>query len=159
MVNSGMRYYTFSDAPDDPDQEYWYRAEHKHDASFDLDGNWVHSSDWCKMYQYKVIKHTPKGVWLDVHGDKTFVLGTARKQFAVPTKELAYLDFLYRSDRYVGIYKARVRTRETAMAHAIGKLRDLDVEIPKRCQHIVEELDNRSPDMVIQLPSLLRGKR
>lgn len=150
---------TFADAPNDPDQEYWYRVDHYHGASFDSDGDWQRSYDTCKIQKFKVISHTPKGVWLDVYGEKKFVLGTSRKQYAVPTEELAYLDFLYRSNRYVNMMQARIKARQESMMDAVGSLRRLDVEIPRRYQHIIDKLNEAEPIPKINIKSLMRGSR
>lgn len=65
-----------------------------------------------RLHKFKVLKETPKGVWIRYHGDfsdKRFVLSTARKRFACPTKEEALESFLARKTRQRGIYQARLR--------------------------------------------------
>lgn len=69
--------------------------------------------------EYKVVKVTPKGVWLDIHMDKPrFVCLTTVKQFAHPTKEQAVKSFQARKNRQAKIYRARLERAERAAAKA-----------------------------------------
>lgn len=67
------------------------------------------------MRQYKVIKLTPKGVWLcEVIGDfmspdQRFVRRTARKRFACPTIEEATESFIARKQRQAKILTSQAR--------------------------------------------------
>ena len=66
--------------------------------------------------EYAVTKRTPKGVWLDCYGNRRFVLTSARKQFASPTREAAYVCFLARKKRQLKILTAQVRNVREAIA-------------------------------------------
>lgn len=66
--------------------------------------------------EYPVLKETPKGVWLSLGlGDSRFVRHSARKQFASPTKELAFESFVARKRRQVSILSARLNGAEQAL--------------------------------------------
>jgi hypothetical protein len=99
--------------------EYWYRYENRTvstgwDSDYEVStGSRVEVSLW----KFRVLKHTPKGVWLQryvVYGDKRFVLRDARKRFACPTIEEALASFIARKDRQIRIHTARLREAEEA---------------------------------------------
>ena len=70
-----------------------------------VEGAWFRYEDsigygpeiWLR--QFRVIRTTPKGVWLDDYGRERFVLNDAHKRFAYPTIELARKSFLIRKRR------------------------------------------------------------
>ena len=68
-----------------------------------------------QLSQYPVIKYTPKGAWINVYGDKKFVLLSAKKRYACPTKEEALECFMYRKKRQLSILNAKVRQVEHAI--------------------------------------------
>lgn len=68
--------------------------------------------------RYRAIKHTPKGVWLDVCGDKRFVLKSAKKRFACPTKLDALESFLARKNRQIAICQWRIDDARKALKKA-----------------------------------------
>ena len=74
--------------------------------------------------KYKIIRRTPKGVWiryydnliaLDEDKNKKFVLLTARKKFACETKEEARKSFIARKKRQIEILKAHLEQAETSL--------------------------------------------
>ena len=69
------------------------------------------------LYSYPVTKQTPCGVWLELlyGGGKRFVLTSARKRFACPTKEEALESFKARKRRQVRILRARLDEAERAL--------------------------------------------
>jgi hypothetical protein len=69
-------------------------------------------------HQYPVVKTTPKGVWLNVYGDRRFVLNEARKRFACPTVELAHESFKARKKRQIKIYESRIKDARQALVLA-----------------------------------------
>jgi hypothetical protein len=78
------------------------------------------------LRRFRVMKHTPKGVWLDLTwGKRRFVLNDSRKRFAHPSKEEARDSFLARKGRQVRILEARLEIAREALKHAevldIGK--------------------------------------
>lgn len=104
------------------DVEHWWRAEDRRYADYD---------PWAEFEQptsshlaveircYPVVRHTPRGVWLDCgFGGKRFVRGDAVKQFAVPTRELALADLIARKKRHVAGAQARLRRAEEHLAAA-----------------------------------------
>jgi hypothetical protein len=69
---------------------------------------------------YRVLKYTPKGVWLSLgHStDKRWVSKSSRKQFACPTKELALESFKARKRRQISIYAGRLGNAKEALEMA-----------------------------------------
>ena len=67
-----------------------------------------------RLLTYPIKSRTPKGVWLDMgFGDRKFILLTARKRYACPTKEEALASFVARKERQadiLGSQLARVNT-------------------------------------------------
>lgn len=74
--------------------------------------------------EFYVLKHTPCGVWIESRfgSIKRFVLMSARKRYACPTKEEALVSFIARKKRQRGIYQARLEQVEEALAIAIAML-------------------------------------
>ena len=70
------------------------------------------------IHRYPIIKRTPCGMWIDVYGDKKFVLLTATKQFACESIELAKQSFVARKKRQLAIYQAKMRKVVAALALA-----------------------------------------
>lgn len=72
--------------------EVWYRY-------FDLIG-WENAKP--RLQECKVLRHTPRGVVLDFYGEEKFVLSTARRRWAYPTKELALDSYIQRKRKQIG---------------------------------------------------------
>lgn len=105
--------------PLSPDSEVWYRYQDSLRAGSyidDFESMIGPSQVVVTLYKYRVIKHTPKGVWLEHRGGKKFVLKEARRRFAAPTVVEAKRDFIARKNRQIGIYSARIETAEKALA-------------------------------------------
>jgi hypothetical protein len=96
--------------------ELWWRAKDKRYADYDPWAEFEQpTSSHCKieLSSYPVLRHTPKGVWIDIgFGCPQFILGTAAKQYAVPTKELALQDLIARKKRHVWCCAARLKRAE-----------------------------------------------
>ena len=68
-------------------------------------------------YSLPVLKHTPKGVWLETpSGSWRFVLNGAHKRFACPTWEAAKESFTARKNKQIKIYQNRVANAKRALA-------------------------------------------
>ena len=65
--------------------------------------------------QFRVVKETAKGVWLDVYGRQRFVLQAARKRFACPTRAEALESYRARKRRQVGLLRTRLKLVELAL--------------------------------------------
>jgi len=102
----------------DPEKTYWYRYENKVYAPPVDEFDRVCGEGLMKviLYRWEVVKHTPKGVWLELWGQKRFVLNRSRRRFACPTKDEARVSFIARKTRQAGIYEARARTARQAVA-------------------------------------------
>lgn len=110
-------YVQISDGKHAPEgMEVWWRAEDRRYANYDPWAEFDQPSGshlQLTLTPYFVDRHTPKGVWLrGILGDRTFVLGTATRQFAVPTRELAIRDLIARKKRHVEGCKARLARAE-----------------------------------------------
>lgn len=89
-----VKVYENDNYPYDDVADAWYRYE-------DHPGyDWA--SPEIRMRRLRVIRHTPKGVWLDDWSVPRFVLNDARKRYAYPTKELARESFLKRKRKQLG---------------------------------------------------------
>ena len=66
---------------------YWYRYRDEYFREGDV-----------RIFEQvlKVLKETPKGVWLNDSGNRRFVLRDARKRFACPTRQEALESFIAR---------------------------------------------------------------
>jgi len=70
---------------------------------------------------YKVLRHTPKGVWISMYGgisystEQKFILLSARKRFACPTVEEALVSFKARKQRQIKILKGQLKQAEEAL--------------------------------------------
>jgi hypothetical protein len=101
--------------------EVYYRYEN-HNVSLEVDpetgeshGHGVHVT----LDEYLVLRHTPKGVWLDM-GQMVgrFVRYDARKKFAHPTREEALSSFQERKRRQIKILSGRLRDARAALTIA-----------------------------------------
>ena len=97
--------------------EYWYRCEDYRTAAplDEFDNPVGQGSLHVKMRRLKVLKHTPKGVWLDDYGNRKWVSKDAKKQFACPTLEAAKHSFIMRKKRQCQILQARLKTATEAL--------------------------------------------
>jgi len=104
-------------------EEFWYRYEDRsYSTIIDADREIFGSEVKLECRQYRVIKHTPKGVWLDVYGRKRFVLNSAIKRFACSTRVLALESFIARKDRQIGIYTSRLMQAKQMRQEALRRL-------------------------------------
>lgn len=98
--------------PPPPPAEVWWRAEDRRYANYDPWAEFEQPSGShlvLHLTPYMVTQHTPKGVWLKGSmGEKHFVLGSATKQHAVPTIELAIKDLMARRKHHVAMCQARL---------------------------------------------------
>lgn len=108
--------------------EVWYRYDNYTTASADKHGKILSTQVHIHCTDYRVIKTTPKGVWLGdewlghVTGPKRFVLRDARKRFACPTKKEALESFLARKKRQRSILSAQISDVADAIALAETEL-------------------------------------
>lgn len=105
--------------PPSPDSEVWYRYQDSLRAGSyidDFESMVGPSQVVVTLHEYRVLRHTPKGVWIAHWGGKKFVLKEARRRFAAPTVAEAKRDFIARKNRQISIYAARIGTAEKALA-------------------------------------------
>jgi len=55
------------------------------------------------MFAYRILRKTPKGVWIKTEWNKPdkFILNSARKRWAYPTRELARNSYRIRKERQI----------------------------------------------------------
>lgn len=79
----------------------------------------------CKIHyiEVPVTKTTPKGHWVDFHGTRKFILSTARKKWAYPTRHEAIESFIAKKKRQIGILDAQSREAKSLLDMAL-KMRE-----------------------------------
>lgn len=98
--------------------EKWYRVESRRYAVYDEYGDsWGFTPVKLVTLSYDVVKHTPKGVRLDIG---RFVLHEAKKQWASPTLEAAMNHFAERRKAEIRILKGRLSIAERALELSIA---------------------------------------
>lgn len=106
-------------------EKFWYRAYtkvEKTSVAFDPDGDLfiLERDRWevlVHIERFKVLKHTPKGVWLEVDYQRKFVLREAFKRFATPTPEEAIDSLRARKVRRLKFLERDLRNEKLAMEY------------------------------------------
>ena len=89
---------------------------------------WVGYETYLKRYE--VVKETPKGYWIMVHGMRKFVLkGSNGKRFAYETVEAALNAFKIRTTRCIGILTGQLKAAQGYLNH-VNSI-DIEKEVPK----------------------------
>jgi hypothetical protein len=102
--------------------EVWYRYLRAYDGSISLFESSNEENKKIQLQELKVIKTTPKGVWLfdeRFYKDR-FVLFDSHKQYACKTIEEAKTSFLKRRLKQIEILKGQLKVAETDL-HAAQK--------------------------------------
>lgn len=104
----------------------WYRYEDRRYGSVNEFDEVDHVYVKLQMTDFKVTKVTPKGVWVSAGGMCTprFVLLTANKRYAAPSKEEALASLLARKAR-------QMRILETQLGHAKSAVTLAQLELAK----------------------------
>lgn len=111
--------------------DVWYRYESHLEGTGYVDqfDNYIHGSSYVKLdlYEYEVLRRTPKGVWLKRFMDKPrFVLNEGRKKFAHSTTEEALDAFIHRKNYYINLLNIRRENAEKAVLLAQQALNKLE---------------------------------
>lgn len=88
--------------------DIWYRFEQRsYSHAVDEWGDRFETRTELQLHRFKVLKVTPKGVWLNLNcfGNKRFVLFTSRKRFACATLAEAKESFRARKARQIRIHQ------------------------------------------------------
>lgn len=96
--------------------EHRYRFQDKRYADYDRWAEYDQPSTSTlvvEVVKFEVVKHTPKGVWLD---NGRWVSNHTKKQFACPDIHKAYTSFIARKDRQVLIHSARLKDAKKAIS-------------------------------------------
>lgn len=67
------------------------------------------------LHTYPVVKHTPKGTWIEHCFGRKFVLRGARRKYAHPTKEEALESFRARKRSQIRILRNKLERAERAL--------------------------------------------
>ncbi len=102
------------------DGTYWYRFSESVTYNIKFDSYFLElCSVKLKLEEYKVIKKTACGVWINLGvGEKKFVLEKAKKRWACPTIEEALISFEYRKRKQVKILKDQLEISSKALVAA-----------------------------------------
>lgn len=107
--------------------EFWYRVkEQRYSSCMCEDICSCPTTTRVEVEKFRVVKTTPKGVWLS-SGFSTvkeyqilrWVKNDSKKKYACPTVEEAYKSFFRRKERQIKILKSRLNQAEEALE--IGK--------------------------------------
>lgn len=99
-------------------EKVWYRIEDRLYSTCSID------AAGCEQYgtsvgivtsKFMVLKHTPKGVWLDIIGGRRWVSRESHKRFACPTLEEARESFRARKARQIRILRKQISNIEHAL--------------------------------------------
>ena len=98
-------------------KDLWYRCEVRHYSIADEWGDHEYTNTQVVWTTYEVARYTNKGVWLyTAFSGEQFVLGTAKKQLACPTKETALADAIARKKRHIAGCQARLSSAEADLS-------------------------------------------
>jgi hypothetical protein len=103
------------------DPEYYYRYETRLEGTGYIDESGDYRPGYgtnlfIELRKYVVVRETLKGVWIDkpFFGEK-FILNSARKRFAYPTKEEAWESFKRRKRRQMAIVMQQLVCAKVAL--------------------------------------------
>lgn len=94
----------------------WYRFEIRNIEEPFLGAPDVKVAIECEAYP--VTKETDRGVWLNYFGERKFVLKTATKRFAYPTRGEALKGFYFRKRRHAQILHWQLKVASAAEREA-----------------------------------------
>ena len=79
-------------------------------------------------YQFRVIKETPCGFWIDMFSDKKkWVSKVAKKRFAYPTRLEASVNFIARKNRQIRILTGQIQRAEDALHYFPMDVKNMEV--------------------------------
>jgi len=104
----------------------WYRYRDYRVAPYinEFGENVGRSKTEIALEAFRVIKHTPKGVQLDIDNETRFVRINSNKRFACPTIKEAKISFVARKKRQFKILKAQIESVKEALEKAEGLKED-----------------------------------
>jgi hypothetical protein len=103
-----------------PELGYLIRCEaRRYSVLLDQFDNYGTSAPRLEVKRFPILRRTQRGAWIDVWGDKRFVLLTARKQYASETEEEAKQQFIHRKRRQIKILASRLRDAKEDLALAV----------------------------------------
>lgn len=87
------------------------------------------------LLQYRIVKITSKGCWIDHFGEKKFILSSAHKRWAYPTKTEALTSFRKRKERQVSLLQAQLKSAEAYLQKAKELEKEAQLLMPSRSPH------------------------
>lgn len=99
------------------EDKYLYRYEEvKYSRGCDAFDNPYPGYDLkVSLWEHKILRRTPKGVWIDDFSTEKFVLLSARKKFACETKEDALESFKRRKQKQIRILESQLEGARLAL--------------------------------------------
>jgi hypothetical protein len=95
---------------------YLFRYDESLEAvSMDEDFHSTSTRVVVDLATFPIVRRTAKGCWIETCGARRFVLQTAHKQYAWPTRELALESFVIRKQLYVKYLRKRLDIQQTAL--------------------------------------------
>jgi hypothetical protein len=108
------------------EHEYWYRARaNVHTMAYDIwTDDWFRTAPRFELLfdEYRVLKHTPCGVQLEVDYRSRFVNRSWNKRFAAPTREEAVEDLRHRTHRRQKIVTRQLRDTEIILENLNARI-------------------------------------
>jgi hypothetical protein len=142
-----MRQYVWDKEEDETGKEFLYRYEDRRCSAgvdeFDNPYPGYHLEFSCRKFE--IIKRTPKGAWIRMFMEKPkFILLTAHKRYACPTKLEAIQSCRARKNRYNSILQAKISYNEDVLRRCADEERRLKDDDTKR--EAVEDPSQESKD-------------
>lgn len=119
------------------EREVWYRYEQRDLAApFDETGR-MPGRTTVELLTFEVVRRTPKGAWIarlfrtsnefggggGFRGAERFVLASARRRYACPSRDEAMASFVARKRRQIAVYEARIARARVALMLAVEEAR------------------------------------
>lgn len=106
-----------------PGAEHWFRVEEldKSGGGFDVHGDYHHDRSFTlSLYvrSCRIIRHTPKGVWVEGNDGPRWINREARKRWACPTVEEAVVSFQARKRKQIRILGNQLQVAKMALSNA-----------------------------------------
>lgn len=92
-----------------------------------------------QVQTFEVLKHTPKGVWINGPLGKKFVLASARRRYANATEAAAFSSFIARKKKQIRILERQMQNALRMIVLAKGRLE----EATPLTSPLMAELENR----------------
>lgn len=100
------------------DTVYRYKEQRYASLYDEFNQSYYRGEVTLRCLEFRVLKRTHCGVWIDEYGTRRFVNLNARRKFASASKADALLSFIARKNRQISILSAQRADAEDACAKA-----------------------------------------